>query len=66
MSSDGYQTFNYQTRNAGSLKYQYKLSDKTVLTGYSGVVWLDANSPNLSSTRQQLITNGDNYLLQNT
>ena len=47
MSSDGYQTFNYQTRNAGSLKYQYKLSDKTVLTGYSGVVWLDANSPNL-------------------
>ncbi len=66
MSSDGYQTFNYQTRNAGSLKYQYKLSDKTVLTGYSGVVWLDSNSPNLSSTRQQLITNGDNYLLQNT
>lgn len=66
MSSDGYQTFNYQTRNAGSLKYQYRLSDKTVLTGYSGVIWLDANTPNLSSTRQQLITNGDNYLLQNT
>jgi iron complex outermembrane receptor protein len=66
MQSDGYQTFNHQTRNAGSLKYQYKVSDKTVLTGYSGVVWLDANSPNLSSTRQQLITNGDNYLLQNT
>jgi iron complex outermembrane receptor protein len=66
MSSDGYQTFNYQTRNAGSLKYQYRLSDKTVLTGYSGVVWLDANTPNLNSTRQQLITYGDNYLLQNT
>jgi iron complex outermembrane receptor protein len=66
MSSDGYQTFNYQTRNAGSLKYQYKLSDKTVLTGFSGVIWLDANTPNLASTRQQILTNGDNYLLQNT
>jgi iron complex outermembrane receptor protein len=66
MSSDGYQTFNYQTRNAGSLKYQYQISDKMVLTGFSGVVWLDANTPNLSSTRQQLITLGDNFLLQNT
>lgn len=66
MSSDGYQTFNYQTRNAGSLKYQYKLSAKTVLTGFSGVIWLDANSPNLSSTRAQILANGDNYLLQNT
>ena len=65
-SSDGYQTFNYQTRNAGSLKYQYQLSSKTVLTGFAGVVWVDANTPNLASTRQQLITNGDNYLLQNT
>jgi iron complex outermembrane recepter protein len=65
-SSDGYQTFNYQTRNAGSLKYQYQFSGKTVLTGFSGVVWVDANSPNLASTRQQLITNGDNYLLQKT
>ena len=66
MSSDGYQTLNYQTRNAGSIKYQYKLSDKTVLTGFSGVIWLDANTPNLTSTRQQLITFGNNYLLQNT
>ena len=66
MSSDGYQTFNYQTRNAGSLKYQYKLSDKTVLTGFTGVVWLDSNSPDLASTRAQILANGDNYLLQNT
>ncbi len=66
MSSDGYQTFNYQTRNAGSLKYSYKLSANTVLTGFSGVIWLDANTPNLSSTRAQLLANGDNYLLQNT
>ncbi|GGA71101.1 hypothetical protein GCM10011507_23390 [Edaphobacter acidisoli] len=66
MSSDGYQTFNYQTRNAGSLKYTYKLSSNTTLTGFSGVIWLDANSPNLSSTRAQLLSEGDNYLLQNT
>jgi iron complex outermembrane receptor protein len=66
MQSDGYQTWNHQTRNAGSLKYQYQLSSKTVLTGFSGVIWLDANSPNLASTRQQLLTFGDNYLLQNT
>lgn len=66
LSSDGYQTFNYQTRNAGSLKYQYRLSDKTVLTGFTGVIWLDANSPNLSSTRAQILAKGDNYLLQNT
>jgi iron complex outermembrane recepter protein len=66
MQSDGYQTLNFQTRNAGSLKYQYQLSSKTVLTGFSGVIWLDANTPNLSSTRQQLLTFGNNYLLQNT
>jgi iron complex outermembrane recepter protein len=66
MSSDGYQTLNNQTRNAGSLKYQYVFSPRTVLTGYSGVIWLDANTPNLSSTRQQLIQFGPNYLLQGT
>jgi iron complex outermembrane receptor protein len=46
MTSDGFQTFNYQERNAGDLKVQYKFSDKTILTGYSGVIWLDANTPN--------------------
>ncbi len=33
LTSDGFQTFNAQERNAGSLKYQLKLTDKTVLTG---------------------------------
>ena len=32
MMSDGYQTYNYQKRDAGFLKYQYRLSDKTVIT----------------------------------
>jgi iron complex outermembrane receptor protein len=66
MSSDGYQTLNFQIRNAGSLKYQYQISPRTVLTGFTGVIWLDANTPNLSSTRQQFLAFGNNYLLQGT
>jgi iron complex outermembrane receptor protein len=66
MSSDGYQTFNYQERNAGSLKYQYRFSDKTVLTGFSGVVMLDSNTPNAKGpTRAQVAQFGINFLLNN-
>jgi iron complex outermembrane recepter protein len=54
LQSDGYQTFNYQTRNAGAIKAQYKLTDKTMLTGFSGVIWLDANTPNFAATRCQM------------
>jgi iron complex outermembrane recepter protein len=54
MQSNGYQTFNFQTRNAGDIQVQYKLSDKTTITGYSGVVWVDANTPNFSATRCQM------------
>ena len=54
LQSDGYQTFNHQTRNAGALKAQYKLSDKIILTGFSGVIWLDANTPNFAATRCQM------------
>jgi iron complex outermembrane receptor protein len=54
MSSDGYQTFNYQKRDGGSIKVQYKISDKTVLTGFSGVIQLSANTPNFNSTRCQM------------
>lgn len=54
MSSDGYQTFNFQTRNAGAIKMIYKISDKTVITGFSGVIWLDANTPNFNATRCQM------------
>jgi iron complex outermembrane recepter protein len=67
LTSDGYETFNYQTRNAGSLKYQYNFSEKSVLTGFSGVVWLDSNTPNLKGpTRAQGAQFGPTYLLQNT
>jgi iron complex outermembrane receptor protein len=54
LQSDGYQTFNYQTRNAGAIQVQYKLSEHTTLTGFSGVIWVDANTPNISATRCQM------------
>jgi iron complex outermembrane receptor protein len=54
MSSDGYQSFNYNQRNAGSLLYQYQFSPKTVLTGFSGVIQLTSNTPNIASTRCNL------------
>jgi iron complex outermembrane recepter protein len=63
MQSSGYETYNYQDRNAGSLKYVYKFSENNVLTGYSGVVWLDSNTPNASPTRGQINTFGDTFLL---
>jgi iron complex outermembrane recepter protein len=54
MSSDGYQSFNYNIRSAGSLLYQYAFSPKTLLTGFSGVVHLNSNGPNISSTNCML------------
>jgi iron complex outermembrane receptor protein len=54
MDSKGYQTNNFQNRNAGSIKVQYKFSEKSVLTGFSGVEWLDANTPNFAATRCQM------------
>ncbi len=54
MQSHGWQTLNNQNQNGGDIKFQYKLSPKTVLTGYSGVIWVDANTPNFSATRCQM------------
>jgi iron complex outermembrane receptor protein len=54
LQSDGYQTFNYQTYNAGDIQLQSKLSDHTTLTGFSGVIWVDANTPNINATRCQM------------
>jgi iron complex outermembrane receptor protein len=67
MSSDGFQTLNYQARWGGDIKVQYKFSDKTVLTGYSGVIQLTSNSPaNGAPTRAQVAAYGYNYLMENT
>ncbi len=66
LSSDGYQTYNYQDRWAGSAKYQYKFSDRTVLTAFTGVVDLASNTPNVKGpTRAQVAQFGNNYLLNN-
>jgi len=66
LSSSGYETFNYLDRNAGALKYQLKISENNVLTGFSGVVWLDANQPNATGpTRAQLATYGTNFFSSN-
>ena len=54
LGSDGYQTWNHQIRNAGDIKVEYRPSDKTTITGYSGVIWLDANTPNFNATRCQM------------
>ena len=54
LQSHGWQSLNNQNQNAGDIKMQYKLSDKLVFTGYSGVVWVDANTPNFSATRCQM------------
>src|ERR1700733_1918371 len=61
MQSQGYQTQNLQAQNAGSLKMEYKVSNKTTIAGYSGVVWADANTPNFSATRCQMYGVGAGY-----
>lgn len=64
LTSDGYQTFNAQQRIGGSLKYQLRLSDKTTLTGFSGVLLLDTNTPDAKTpTRGNVARYGRNYLL---
>ena len=66
LTSDGFQTFNHQQRVAGDVKLQYKFTDKLVLTGYSGWVMLDNNTPNtVAPTRAQVAAFGYNFLLNN-
>jgi iron complex outermembrane recepter protein len=64
LTSDGFETFNHQERNAGEIKVRYQFSDKTVLTGFSGVLILDANTPDANlPTRDQVAQFGYNFLL---
>ena len=67
MTSDGYQTFNYQQRDAGYGKFQHRFSDRSSLSLYGGVVDIWNNTPNTTNpTRAQVAQFGDNYLLDNT
>ena len=54
LQSHGWQTENNQNQNGGDIKFEYKISPKTVVSGYSGVIWVDANTPNFSATRCQM------------
>ncbi len=54
LQSHGYQSLNNQNQNAGDIKADYRLSDSLDISGYSGVVWVDANTPNFSATRCQM------------
>jgi iron complex outermembrane receptor protein len=66
LTSDGFQTYNRIRREAGNLKFQYKFSNKLVLTAFSGWLMLDSNTPNTTTpTRTQVATLGYNYLLNN-
>ena len=66
LTSDGFQSFNAQQRSAGGIKVQYAFSDEKVLTGFSGVVLLDTNTPNTKGPTRAQYQTQYNYLLQNT
>ena len=64
MRSDGYQTFNFQQRDAFSAKYQYQVSSDTQITALSSIMLLNANTPNQKgSTRAQIAQFGDDFLM---
>ncbi len=66
MESDGYQTYNFQSRWGGSAKYQYRLTQHTVFTAFTGITDVAANTPNVKGpTRANVAKFGDNYLLNN-
>jgi len=67
MTSDGYQTYNKQQRDAGYGKFQHRFSATTTLSLYGGVVDIWNSTPNTTNpTRAQVAAYGDNYLLDNT
>jgi len=64
MRSDGYQTFNFQQRDAFSAKYSYQASATSSLTAFTSIMHLKSNTPNQKgSTRQQIAEFGDNFLM---
>jgi iron complex outermembrane recepter protein len=63
--SDGYQTFNYQKRDAGAGKYQYRVNDRSSITVYGSLVDIWNNTPNTTNpTAASVAQYGDNFLLQ--
>jgi iron complex outermembrane receptor protein len=64
LTTDGFETYNDMQRNAGDIKVIYKLSDRTTITGFSGVVHTFGNAPNNSPYRAQIQTYGWNYMME--
>jgi len=65
LTSDGYQTYNYQERTAGTAKFTWKFSDQSNLSVVGTVVVVDANTPNNDPYRYQIQQYGDNFYMQN-
>jgi iron complex outermembrane recepter protein len=65
MTTDGFQTGNDVDTNGGDIKVLYRRSDRTTITGYSGVLHLFSNAPNNSPYRAQIDTYGWDYMLEN-
>jgi len=64
MTSDGYQTYNDQSRESFSLKYQYIVSPDTVITAFTSYLDLKNNTPSTKGpTRAQVTQFGPNYLM---
>jgi iron complex outermembrane recepter protein len=65
MTTDGFETFNDVVRNGGDIKVLYKLSDRTTISGYSGVIRLFSNAENNLPYRAQIANYGWNYMMEN-
>ena len=65
MNSNGYETLNDQQRQNLAAKYQYALTENTILTLFGTTEEVKANTANGSPTRSQLDKFGDNYYLVN-
>jgi iron complex outermembrane receptor protein len=65
MTTDGFQTFNNVVRNGGDIKVAYTPSDRTTITGYSGVIRLFSHAENNDPYRAQIANYGWNYMMEN-
>jgi len=66
MSSDGYQTYNSQRRDAFMGKVRYNAADWLQLSGFTSIIKVFSHTPNQKGpTRAQVEQFGDNFLMTN-
>ena len=58
MSSDGYETYNYQQRQGFSLKYEHTVSADTRITAFTSLIDLKSNTPNIKGITRSDFNNG--------